>query len=352
MWTGEMTILIASIYWDIFSYIEMCLFQRSLPSPMSSSRFQAKCQNSMEFWWNPDGWSLSHSDFQHWNSNRIQWNPAEMVRIWEPPGTVSIGIHWNSDQIPWNSMGFHWNSKEMEVLSVPHMFWSALIRIRNPPSPAILAGKQLSNGPTQSYSVLISTDQSAQHWSVHSVLNHWNQFSCWVMLNRTEFYTSITAVIILIIKKKCMNKDWAIAFKDVTWLNTDNITTRPYSNYKTYNHHFIYVVLVSTFPNECQQMPTLDLPSTTIHTSLLPQPPSSMMPTNTASPRSPMATTAHNAHWPPTMTTAHCNTTTTPQCHVTNQMSTSKVDTTWWASSDGDDVSRHHWLVVFGHPSE
>jgi len=51
-------------------------------------------------------------------------------------------------------------------------FWSALIRIRNPPSPTILAGKQLSNGPTQSY----------------SALNHWNQFSCWVMLIRTEWH--------------------------------------------------------------------------------------------------------------------------------------------------------------------
>ena len=47
-------------------------------------------------------------------------------------------------------------------------FWSALIRIRIPPSPAILAGNQLSNGPTQHYSVLISTDQQAQHWVTES----------------------------------------------------------------------------------------------------------------------------------------------------------------------------------------
>jgi len=139
-----------------------------------------------------------------------------------------------------------------------------------------------------------------QCWSVHSALNHWNQFSCWVMLirtewlNRTEFYTSITAIIILKIKKKCMNKDWTIAFKDVTWLSPDNIATRPYSNYKTYNHHFICVVLTSTFPNKCWQMPMLDLPSTTLHNSLLPQPPSSMMPTNAPSPCSLMATTTHN----------------------------------------------------------
>jgi len=224
-----------------------------------------------------------------------------------------------------------------------------LIRIRNPPSPAILAGKQLSNGPTQSYSALIRVLSSDQ---CHSALNHWNQFSCWVTLNRTEFYTSITAVIILIIKKKYMNKDWTIAFKDVTWPSTDNITTRPYSNYKTYNHYFIYVVLASTFPNKCQQMLMLYLPSTTIHTSLLPQPPSSTMPTNAASPHSPMATTAHNTCWPPTTTTAHRNTTTTSQCHVTNQTSASEVDMMQWVLSDSDDVPHHHHLVVFSHPSE
>ena len=69
--------------------------------------------------------------------------------------------------------------EEVEVLSVPHMFWSALIRIQIPPSPAILAGKQLSNGPTQHCSALISTDQSAQHWMNWSVLSPWK-------LNRTE----------------------------------------------------------------------------------------------------------------------------------------------------------------------
>ena len=156
-------------------------------------------------------------------------------------------------------------------------------------------------------------------------------------LNRTDFYTSITAVIMLIIKKKCMNKDWTIAFKDVTWPSPDNITTRPYSNYKTYNDHFIYFVLTSAFLNKCWQMLTLDLPSTTLHNSLLPQPPSSMMPTNAASPHSPTATTTHNAHWPPTMTMAYHNTTTTPQCHVTNQTSTGKVDRMRQASSDDDD---------------
>ena len=50
-------------------------------------------------------------------------------------------------------------------------FWSALIRIRIPPSPAILAGNQLSNGPTQHYSVLISTDQQAQDGQ-HSIWHH------------------------------------------------------------------------------------------------------------------------------------------------------------------------------------
>ena len=66
-----------------------------------------------------------------------------------------------------------------EVLSVPHMFWSALIRIRNPPSPAILAGKQLSNGPTQSYSALISTDQN-------SILHKY--YSCYYINNKKEVH--------------------------------------------------------------------------------------------------------------------------------------------------------------------
>ena len=86
-----------------------------------------------------------------------------------------------------------------------YMFWSALIRIRIPPSPAILAGNQLSNGPTQHYSVLISTDQQAQHWVNWSVLSHWmlnrNEW-CWTELNRAEYSISITGVII-ISKNKC-----------------------------------------------------------------------------------------------------------------------------------------------------
>jgi len=67
----------------------------------------------------------------------------------------------------------------LEVLSLPHMFWSVLIRIMHTPSPAILAGKQLGNGPLsitqcwitescdQSWSVLLrvlSADQSTQCW--------------------------------------------------------------------------------------------------------------------------------------------------------------------------------------------
>ena len=53
------------------------------------------------------------------------------------------------------------------LVSAPHVLISAdqqedfsdqWIRIIIPPSPAFLAGKQLSNGPTQHYSALISAE--------------------------------------------------------------------------------------------------------------------------------------------------------------------------------------------------
>ena len=148
-----------------------------------------------------------------------------------------------------NRWGPSTTAHELEVLSVPHMFWSAPLSADQPEDFSDQHWSELEILLPQPFWVESNSAMAPlrvnQHWSVHSALNHWNQFSCWVTLNRTEFYTSITAVIILIIKKKCMNK-WTIAFKYVTWLSTDNITTRPYSNYKTYNHYFVYVILVST----------------------------------------------------------------------------------------------------------
>ena len=76
-------------------------------------------------------------------------------------------------------------------------FWSVLIRIRTPPSPAILAGKQLRNGPTQHCSALISTDQSAQRWMNWSALSpnrtewHWTELSdasCYYDYNKKEVH--------------------------------------------------------------------------------------------------------------------------------------------------------------------
>ena len=84
-------------------------------------------------------------------------------------------------------------------------FWSALIRIQIPPSPAILAGKQLSNGPTQHCSALnelISAEslKAEQNWTELS-----DTEQCWVM----------PAVIIIIIKRKCMGRDWTMASIDI-----------------------------------------------------------------------------------------------------------------------------------------
>jgi len=130
-----------------------------------------------------------------------------------------------------------------------------------------------------------------------------------------------------------MNKDWTIAFKDVTWPSPDNITTRPYSNYKTYNHHYIYVVLASTFPNQCWQMLTLDLPSTTLHNTLLPQPPSSMMPTNAPSQCSPMATTAHNDHGTPQHNNNAAMPHHQPNEHWWGQHNTTSIIWWWWCGT-------------------
>ena len=101
---------------------------------------------------------------------------------------------WNKEYWVWDGLnhifgypvppGRHQDPFFGGLVSPPHV----LIRIRIPPSPAILAGKLLGNGLTQHYSALISTDQSAQRWMNWSVLSAWklNRAEwCWTQLSST-----------------------------------------------------------------------------------------------------------------------------------------------------------------------
>jgi len=90
--------------------------------------------------------------------------------------------------------------------------------------------------PTQHHSVLISTDQSAQCWSVHSMLDHW-------MLIRTEWHWTeldFTCCYYINNKKKCRSKDWTIAFTYITW---PTLTILPLSHTVFIRHRTIILYM-------------------------------------------------------------------------------------------------------------
>jgi len=135
----------------------------------------------------------------------------------------------------------HWS--ELEIL-LPQPFWlesnSAMAPLR----------------VTQRWSALIRVLSSDQ---CHSALNHWNQFSCWVTLIRTEWHWTeldFTCCYYINNKKKCRSKDWTIAFTYITW---PTLTILPLSHTVFIRHtvihpwmihhpHLIHFCILYSFP--------------------------------------------------------------------------------------------------------
>ena len=102
----------------------------------------------------------THNDWQRPHTQWItmtQW-PQTTTIIKNNP---ALPHHCHCQQLPPlttttnhddNDMACQWTCYVVwpEVLSLPHMFWSALISVSFHPSPAKLAGKRLSNGPLRS----------------------------------------------------------------------------------------------------------------------------------------------------------------------------------------------------------
>jgi len=142
-----------------------------------------------------------------------------------------------------------------EVLSLPHMFWSALIstelqRLSADQNHAYtfsshFGWKATWKWPTQHHSALnhwklwselISAAQSVQWWSVHSMLDHW-------MLIRTEWHWTeldFTCCYYINNKKKCRSKDWTIAFTYITW---PTLTILPLSHTVFIRHRTIILYM-------------------------------------------------------------------------------------------------------------
>ena len=193
------------------------------------------------------------------------------------------------------------------------MFWSALIRIMHTPSPAILAGKQLSNGPLSTdqhwseCSALIRTVQRwitescDQSWSVHSMLDHW-------MLLRTEWHWTeldFTCCYYINNKKKCRSNDWTIAF---TYITRPTLTILPLSH-TVFIRHWTIILYMSFSCAPSQTSLGKHQCSIWSQTTLNPflflhhhHPPQRSHPFRGLT-TSPTATTAHYHHRPPTPTT-------------------------------------------------
>ena len=160
--------------------------------------------------------------------------PLRSVQHWITENNVCT--EWHGVML--NRTEFHINRK---VLSLPHMFWSVLIGKRiflissdqnqNSSFPSHFGWKLTQQWPHSALLSLISIAQPDQHWSECPALKelnsaeclkaeqNWTELTdteqCWVMLHKTKCYISITAVVIIIITSKCMNRDWTMASIDI-----------------------------------------------------------------------------------------------------------------------------------------